>query len=695
MKKICLMVSLVMLFFVCDLEAKEKCEVNNNVKTCLNTDRNYYYENVYTYQDKSLKKYKQVSLTRKYKKNKAIYSNNTRDYNNAGLLVKAYYFQNDLSGLMLRDQSIVAHPNGKKATVVKNNYLNNKKVYTLTTKFTNTGYQTYYYSINTKNNKITKKISYDTLGKQVKAILNYYDKNNKVSKNITTNYHSDGKKKQEVLKNYLLDKVIYQQTQKYTTKGYQSYYYAIDTKKNKITTAKVFSNVGKVTKMTIVSYDTKNVRVKNNVITYYDNGKKKVSLTHNYHNSKIVTIIEERYRNNRQNSLAQRYTHHYDQNVKRYKRIIEYYHATNFGYLGFSEVKYDVKTGLALTGYRKEFYQNTNKLTYYRLYTYQNGKNIKSVTDYYDYNQNKIKNNETKYDVNGKVISNINLQYVNKLPSLKTGYVYQAKTYQYHHSEYAKGIIKINDITTFNNNSIVKTNYEREYFDTKGVSISKDIYYYTNGEITAKQSTVKKSNLKSSFVEQNYPVKKGLVTASSWHYPASFGGGWHPGIDVGTYSIKDYGYAQPIKVLNDAIVLKRNNSCASTYSSGCGAGFGNYVLVALEYEGKFYTILYAHQTKLDAKNKKHKLVIDQDKKGYKKDEIIGYVGSSGYSSGYHVHIQIQEHQYAKSIEDIKQRFKQLKNDILFAIPYDKIGNNSDIFTLNPDVIYNLKYNKSW
>ncbi|MDF9867062.1 murein DD-endopeptidase MepM/ murein hydrolase activator NlpD [Bacilli bacterium PM5-3] len=688
------LIAVLSLCFVEDIEAAKKCNTNNNVKTCTEVSGNFYYEDVYTYQDTSLKKYKKIVLMKKSKDKKVTFYNKTSNYTNSGIFANSTYLENNASNNLIKSITTSAHTNGKKATVVQRNYTSNKNTYTLTTKFNANGYQYFYYSINTKANKVTLSKKYTINGKVNSSSEDIYNNKNKLTKNISISYHCNGKKKQIVEKRYSENRVYYTLTKKYSTKGYINYYYLVNTSGSKIITQKKYNSKGKIKTTIVTKHDKKNIVISKATTTHYSNGRKNKVVTNNYTNKKLVNVVTDEHKNNATSNRIANNVLYYNSKVKKYKRITNYYNGSSFKHVGVKDTRYHETSGKITSSNRTQYYHGTTKIYYKATYTYSNGKHIQSATNYYTNTGVKYKYNLKKYNTSAKKTSDLTTHYSNNKAYLKVGYSYQSTTYKYHRTEYKNGVICLNDVTTYKNGTITKTNYLREYYNNKGVLVEKDDVVYSSGNVKTRNNTIN-STTTSSKVASVYPVTKGLITSPSWFYPASFGGGWHPGIDVATYSIKTYGYAQPIKVINDATVIKRSNTCASTNSYGCGEGFGNYVVVATQIDGKFYTILYAHQTKLSSSKAKHKEVLDKDKVGYKKNEVIGYVGSSGYSSGYHVHIQVQEHRYAKSIADIQARYKTYNKNTLFNVSYNDLGNNSDIFTINPDVLFNLKYNKSW
>ncbi|MEA5026766.1 hypothetical protein SDC9_88789 [bioreactor metagenome] len=127
------------------------------------------------------------------------------------------------------------------------------------------------------------------------------------------------------------------------------------------------------------------------------------------------------------------------------------------------------------------------------------------------------------------------------------------------------------------------------------------------------------------------PVVGAIVTASTWYYPASFGGGVHLGVDLST------SVGTTIKAVANGVVLYKANAC-STYGylgSTCGypgsTGGGNQVYLLVSVGSKTYAVKYLHLKK-DSPIDIGTIVSAGDK--------IGEIGSSGNSSGAHVHIEV-------------------------------------------------------
>ena len=120
------------------------------------------------------------------------------------------------------------------------------------------------------------------------------------------------------------------------------------------------------------------------------------------------------------------------------------------------------------------------------------------------------------------------------------------------------------------------------------------------------------------------------------HYKITSGfgkrwGTWHKGIDISDGNV----YMAPIVAPADGKVIKTYNSCKHNYgksrSCGCGSGWGNHVMIDHgNNKGNNYKSLAGHMTKTAV----------SAGQTVKKGQVIGYVGSTGYSTGWHCHFEI-------------------------------------------------------
>ncbi len=130
------------------------------------------------------------------------------------------------------------------------------------------------------------------------------------------------------------------------------------------------------------------------------------------------------------------------------------------------------------------------------------------------------------------------------------------------------------------------------------------------------------------------PVSGGTVTANTWYYPKSFGGGVHLGLDIS----KSMG--TEIKAVANGFILKVVDGCKNEgyIGNACGSvqggtsGGGNQVLQLAYVDGNLYAIKYLHLSPGLDKNLESSSVMAGDK--------IGSMGASGNVTGTHLHIEI-------------------------------------------------------
>lgn len=133
-----------------------------------------------------------------------------------------------------------------------------------------------------------------------------------------------------------------------------------------------------------------------------------------------------------------------------------------------------------------------------------------------------------------------------------------------------------------------------------------------------------------------------LWPVPGYYYVSSeYGYRWgklHKGLDIAGSGIK----GADITAANSGEVIFVYNKCTHNYgkskSCGCGGGYGNYCIVD---HGGGYTTLYGHATEIIVK------VGDKVTTG----DVLGYVGSTGYSTGWHLHFEIRVDGTAKNPRD--------------------------------------------
>ena len=149
------------------------------------------------------------------------------------------------------------------------------------------------------------------------------------------------------------------------------------------------------------------------------------------------------------------------------------------------------------------------------------------------------------------------------------------------------------------------------------------------------EDSIKNASYKT-FINPNtglqWPVS-GIFTVSS-HFGLRWGRN-HNGMDIANGG----GIAgQPIRAIADGYVTLVDNRCTHNYKKQgncCGNGYGNYCTVnhgSLNINGSSanYVAYYAHASKIIVSNGQY----------VKQGQVLGYVGTTGWSTGYHLHFGI-------------------------------------------------------
>lgn len=142
----------------------------------------------------------------------------------------------------------------------------------------------------------------------------------------------------------------------------------------------------------------------------------------------------------------------------------------------------------------------------------------------------------------------------------------------------------------------------------------------------------------STFINSNtglqWPVSGFFMISAGFQSNDAVHKGRHNGIDIAGGSIA----GQPIRAIADGYVTLVYNGCSHNYKkygNCCGNGYGNYATVnhgTLNINGSSanYVAYYAHASKIIVSNGQY----------VKQGDIIGYVGTTGWSTGYHLHLGI-------------------------------------------------------
>ncbi|MFV0479921.1 MAG: murein hydrolase activator EnvC family protein [Anaerorhabdus sp.] len=128
------------------------------------------------------------------------------------------------------------------------------------------------------------------------------------------------------------------------------------------------------------------------------------------------------------------------------------------------------------------------------------------------------------------------------------------------------------------------------------------------------------------------PIIGGRITAGTWNYPASFGGGVHLGVDYAASS------GTNIRAAGNGYILKSVDGCPYGYiGSSCGSaqggstGGGNQVYLLTNISGTLYAVKYIHL--LQGTPISQGTIVDAG-------DTIGQMGSSGNSTGVHTHVEV-------------------------------------------------------
>lgn len=130
-----------------------------------------------------------------------------------------------------------------------------------------------------------------------------------------------------------------------------------------------------------------------------------------------------------------------------------------------------------------------------------------------------------------------------------------------------------------------------------------------------------------------WPVPGYSYISAYWQSNDSVHKGNHKGIDIAGGSIA----GKKVVASAAGVVSQVFNGCShnygKSYSCGCGGGYGNNVRIDHgKYNGKQYLTIYAHLQKSASGIK-----VGVKVKG---GQTIGYVGTTGWSTGYHLHFGI-------------------------------------------------------
>lgn len=143
-------------------------------------------------------------------------------------------------------------------------------------------------------------------------------------------------------------------------------------------------------------------------------------------------------------------------------------------------------------------------------------------------------------------------------------------------------------------------------------------------EIVTKGGSKPSGNYVDNGRAWGWPTNRPYIITSGFEYRW---GSFHNAIDIsGT------GMGSPIYASKDGTVIATEKNCANigSYRNQCGGTYGNHVII--DHHTGYYT-MYAHLLQNVEVNEGDKV---------KRGQIIGYMGSSGSSTGPHLHFGVSE-----------------------------------------------------
>lgn len=185
-----------------------------------------------------------------------------------------------------------------------------------------------------------------------------------------------------------------------------------------------------------------------------------------------------------------------------------------------------------------------------------------------------------------------------------------------------------------------------------------------------------------------WPISSGFrVTAGAWTYPY---GGTHLAIDLGAP------VGTNVRSVGNGVVLYSANACPTYgyYGNGCGSpGInrgGNQVILLVSIGGATYGIIYMHLEK-DTPIEQGRIVNQGD--------TIGRVGSSGSSTGPHLHIEV----HYLGTKTISEYVASWNGDLSFGNKWGNAGldrrcdnnGNSAPCRKNPGSVFGLNYGQNY
>lgn len=139
-------------------------------------------------------------------------------------------------------------------------------------------------------------------------------------------------------------------------------------------------------------------------------------------------------------------------------------------------------------------------------------------------------------------------------------------------------------------------------------------------------------SVSSSSTDMLWPVP-GYTSHSSFYGYREFDNSDHQAIDIQGNDNDTIEFAKIYAAESGTVVTAVNyctHSYGKSYSCGCGGGYGNYIV--LQHSDGVYQTVYAHCYTI--------YVSEGDT--VRKGQLIGIVGSTGYSTGPHLHFEVRK-----------------------------------------------------
>ena len=207
----------------------------------------------------------------------------------------------------------------------------------------------------------------------------------------------------------------------------------------------------------------------------------------------------------------------------------------------------------------------------------------------------------------------------------------------------------------------------------------------TKEELSSIQSAINDIADKINYVPPSagwiYPIKESFyISAGAWYYPKSFGGGMHLGVDFAASTSKHV-----VAPANGIVAYTYDRCTTGGLNNTCGIPKygGNQALLIVQVGDNTYGILLCHMSK--GLNVKAGDYVSQG-------DIIGNVGSTGSSTGPHLHIEVYD-LGTMSIQTAWNKFKSTGN-VTFGTGWYTLSTTCDNKAapcrMNPQKVFNVK-----